>query len=118
MTEFSDICEYLARNPMANNLIAFLDLYELMGSKFAYNVLFSSLTSYTLAVKDNDTSNQLLIQLSSIAVNIGRDKIDLVRLQPLYNAISGKKNEVDILQIALVFAQNPPQRIDVKQKSR
>ncbi|EPQ67258.1 hypothetical protein BGT96224_Ac31433 [Blumeria graminis f. sp. tritici 96224] len=58
MTEFTDICEYLASNPLANNLIAFLNLYELRGSKPAYAALFSSLAPYAFAVKDNDASYQ------------------------------------------------------------
>ncbi|CAD6503704.1 BgTH12-03362 [Blumeria graminis f. sp. triticale] len=58
MTEFTDICEYLARNPLANILILFLDIYEQSGSKSAYNTIFTHLQLCAFAVKDNDASTQ------------------------------------------------------------
>ncbi|EPQ66078.1 hypothetical protein BGT96224_Ac30820 [Blumeria graminis f. sp. tritici 96224] len=132
MTQFTDNCEYLAKNPLANNLIVFHDLYTMRGSKFgklqtqakrpeanliAFNTLFFSLLPIALTSKNNDASTQLHDQLISIATKITKDEIDLIRLQSLFNAISEKKNEVDILNIALDFARNPPYRIGLMQRS-
>ncbi|CAD6502907.1 BgTH12-02581 [Blumeria graminis f. sp. triticale] len=117
MTEFTDICEYLARNPLANILALFLDIYEDSGSKPAYAALFFSLAPYAFVVKDKDASSQLFKQLNSIATKINENVIDVIRLQPLFHAISEKENEKDILNIALDFARNPPYRIGLIQRS-
>ncbi|VDB88723.1 Bgt-50276 [Blumeria graminis f. sp. tritici] len=132
MTEFTDICEYLARNPLANILALFLDIYEDSGSKpgnfhtkatkskanlIAYAALFFSLAPYAFVVKDKDASSQLLKQLNSIATKINENVIDVIRLQPLFHAISEKENEINILNLALDFARNPPNRISLIQRS-
>ncbi|SZF00954.1 unnamed protein product [Blumeria hordei] len=99
MTRKTDICEYLAKNPLASHLVNFQNLYSRRGSK---------MVTYAYAVQNDDDSTQLRNQLRSIATKIAEDKINLIRLQPLYDAISEKKNEIDIIEIAIDFAQNPP----------